>query len=83
MVLVRTLSIIDDLDFEKVVEASIKKIWNSEKENLDPEKKFEILADLTSSVMRMKLELLLEEGYTINEAIKILRRMIEGEKPFR
>ncbi len=55
-----------------------------EEENLDPEEKFEILADIVSGLMSMKLEQLLDEGYNIKKAIRILRRtIIKGEKPFR
>ncbi len=69
---------------EEIVEATIRKILGWEMENLDPEEKFEILADMVSSLMSMKLEQLLEDGFSIEEAIKILKRtIIEGEKPFR
>jgi len=72
------------LRFEEIVEATIKKILSWEMENLDPEEKFEILADMVSSLMDMKLEQLLEEGYSLREAIEILKRtIIEGEEQFR
>lgn len=72
------------LRLEEIVEATIKKILSWEMENLDPEEKFEILADMVSSLMDMKLEQLMEEGYSLGEAIEILKRtIIEGEKPFR
>ena len=72
------------LRFEEIVEATIKKMLSREMENLDPEEKFEILADMVSSLMDMKLEQLMEEGYSLGEAIEILKRtIIEGEEPFR
>jgi len=72
------------LRLEEIVETTIKKILSWEMENLDPEEKFEILADMVSSLMDMKLEQLMEEGYSLGEAIEILKRtIIEGEKPFR
>jgi len=72
------------LRFEEIVEATIKKMLSWEMENLDPEEKFEILADMVSSLMDMKLEQLMEEGYSLGEAIEILKRtIIEGEEPFR
>ena len=72
------------LRFEEIVEATIKKMLSWEMENLDPEEKFEILADMVSSLMDMKLEQLLEEGYSVGEAIEILKRtIIEGEELFR
>ncbi|MEX0567869.1 MAG: hypothetical protein Q6363_001750 [Candidatus Njordarchaeota archaeon] len=72
------------MSLEEVVEATIRKLLSWEIENLTPEEKFEILADMVSNLMRMKLEQLLEEGYSVEEAVRILRRMIiEGEKPFR
>ncbi len=72
------------MSLEEVVEATIRKLLSWEIENLTPEEKCEILADMVSNLMRMKLEQLLEEGYSVEEAVRILRRMIiEGEKPFR
>ena len=74
----------EQLGFEEIVETTIKKILSWEMEDLDPEEKFEILADMVSSLMDMKLEQLLEEGYSLREAIEILKRtIIEGEEQFR
>ncbi len=70
--------------FEEIVEATIRKMLSWEVENLNPEEKFEILADMVSSLMSMKLEQLLNDGYSMEEAIRILKReIIEGGKPFR
>ncbi len=74
----------EQLRFEDIVEATIKKMLSWEMESLNPEEKFEILADMVSSLMDMKLEQLLEEGYSVGEAIEILKRtIIEGEELFR
>lgn len=61
----------------------LKKVLSWNAEDLDPEERLEILVDIVSSIMNMKLEHLLEKEYSIEETIEILRRTIVEGKTFR
>ena len=64
-----------------IIRSTVLKVLSENSKELKPEKKLEILADMVSNIMLMKLKLLMEKGYTLEEALKVLKSMIRyGEE---